>query len=60
MASILFVYETLKSETRILGNLIGEGNYSVIGNGSSKEDRLEGTPYPAVLKGWEKESARGG
>ncbi len=59
MSNFLFVYGTLKSETKILDSLIGANNYQVAGSGNIQGEWLIGTPYPAVVQGREKEIIRG-
>ncbi len=44
---------------KILDNLIGDGNYRVVGCGSIKGEWLIDTPYLAVVQGSEKEIIRG-
>jgi gamma-glutamylcyclotransferase (GGCT)/AIG2-like uncharacterized protein YtfP len=50
MTNKLFVYGTLKTETRLLDELVGSGRYRFLGTGSISGNKLKGTPYPAVVK----------
>ena len=50
MTKKLFVYGTLKTETHRLDEMVGSSGYRFLGTGSISGKKLEGTPYPAVIK----------
>lgn len=50
MINRLFVYGTLKTDTKLLEELVGKDYYHLLGKGSIRGKRLEGTPYPAVVR----------
>lgn len=46
----LFVYGTLKTETHLLNELVDSSGYRFLGKGTISGKKLEGAPYPAVIK----------